>query len=72
VIVLPGIKDHVDLMMKTSVTGANIFGAISHFRVIGQQCQSMGQIVVAGLGSQQAKIQNGLIQELFDIVDRGI
>ena len=43
-------------MRKTPVTGTDFFGAISHFRVVCQQCQAMGQVVVIGLGLQQAKI----------------
>jgi hypothetical protein len=65
------LKDHVACVRKTSVTGADIFGAISHFRVVGQRCQAVGQAVVPGLGLRQAKIQNGLTQELLDIVGGG-
>jgi len=61
VIVLLRIKNHVALVRKTSVAGADVFGTTTHLWVIGEQSKALVQIVVVGLGLQQAKIKNGLI-----------
>ena len=66
------VEDQVAFVGKAAVFGPDLFGSTAHFRIVTEELQTAGQGVDVVFCLQQAKLDQGLRQDLFDILGGGI
>ena len=66
------VEDQVAFVGKAAVFWEDIFGSTAHFRIVTEELQTAGQGVDVVFCLQQAKLDQGLLQDFFDILGGGI
>lgn len=66
------VENQVAFVGKSAVSWADIVGATAHFRIVAEEFQAAGQGLEVVFCLQQAKLDQGLLQDVFDILGRGI
>lgn len=66
------VENQVAFVGKAAVFGQDLFGCTAHFRIVTEKFQAAGQGVEVVFCLQQAKLDQGLRQNIFDILGSGI
>jgi len=66
------VEDQVAFVGKSAVSGPYLFGSAAHFRMVAEEFQAAGQGVEVVFCLQQAKLDQGLLQDFFDILGGSI
>lgn len=66
------VEDQVTFVWKSAVSWPDIVGGSAHFGMVSEELQAVCQRVEVIFRLQQAKLGQGLLQDVFDILGRRI